>query len=78
MGSNIEKITSIEQQIERLKEKQRLLEQQMQQEIGKEVLKYWNVASEQEAMEWVRKLANQVNGQKDQEPKEEGYGHQYQ
>lgn len=62
MANNIEKITSIEEQIERLKEKRKNLEKQMQQNIGAEVLKMWNVESEQEAIEWIQKMAVQVNG----------------
>lgn len=62
MANNIEKITSIEEQIEKLKEKRRAIEQQMQKNIGAEVLKYWHVESEQEAIEWIQKLAVQVNG----------------
>lgn len=62
MANNIEKITSIEEQIEKLKEKRKNLEKQMQQNIGAEVLKMWNVESEQEAMEWIQKMAVQVNG----------------
>ena len=34
----------------------------MQQNIGAEVLKMWNVESEQEAIEWIQKMAVQVNG----------------
>jgi len=66
MANNIEKITSIEEQIERLKEKRKSLEKQMQQNIGAEVLKMWNVESEQEAIEWIQKMAVQVNGSEDQ------------
>ncbi|MFK8795812.1 hypothetical protein [Planococcus plakortidis] len=66
MANNIEKITSIEEQIEKLKEKRKNLEKQMQQNIGAEVLKMWNVESEQEAMEWIQKMAVQVNGSEDQ------------
>ena len=62
MANNIEKITSIEEQIEKLKEKRKNLEKQMQQNIGAEVLKMWNVESEQEAIEWIQKMAVQVNG----------------
>lgn len=62
MTNNIEKITSIEEQIEKLKEKRKLIEQQMQKNIGAEVLKYWHVESEQEAIEWIQKMAVQVNG----------------
>ncbi|WP_394122067.1 hypothetical protein [Planococcus donghaensis] len=62
MTNNIEKITSIEEQIEKLKEKRKLIEQQMQKNIGAEVLKYWQVESEQEAIEWIQKMAVQVNG----------------
>ena len=62
MANNIEKITSIEEQIEKLKEKRKNLEKQMQQNIGAEVLKMWNVESEHEAMEWIQKMAVQVNG----------------
>ncbi|AQQ55579.1 hypothetical protein [Planococcus lenghuensis] len=63
MRNNFEKISSIEQQIEKLKEKQKMLEQQMQQNIGQEVLKTWNIESEQEAIEWIHQLAGQVNGE---------------
>ncbi|WP_211656099.1 hypothetical protein [Planococcus alpniumensis] len=66
MANNIEKITSIEEQIERLKEKRKSLEKQMQQNIGAEVLKMWNVESEQEAIEWIQKMAVQVNGSENQ------------
>lgn len=65
MANNIEKITSIEEQIAKLKEKQKMLEQQMHKNIGQEVLKAWNVESEQEAIEWIRKLAVQVNAKED-------------
>lgn len=65
MANNIEKITSIEEQIAKLKEKQKMLEQQMHKNIGQEVLKAWNVESEQEAIEWIRKLAVQVNRKED-------------
>ena len=65
MANNIEKITSIEEQIAKLKEKQKMLEQQMHKNIGQEVLKAWNVESEQEAIEWIQKLAVQVNRKKD-------------
>lgn len=66
MANNIEKITSIEEQIEKLKEKRKNLEKQMQQNIGAEVLKMWNVESEQEAIEWIQKMAVQVNGSEEQ------------
>lgn len=65
MANNIEKITSIEEQIAKLKEKQKMLEQQMHKNIGQEVLKAWNVESEQEAIEWIQKLAVQVNRKED-------------
>lgn len=68
MANNIEKITSIEEQIAKLKEKQKMLEQQMHKNIGQEVLKAWNVESEQEAFEWIQKLAVQVN--QNEEPEE--------
>ncbi|AUD12425.1 hypothetical protein CW734_00695 (plasmid) [Planococcus sp. MB-3u-03] len=55
MANNIEKITSIEEQIEKLKEKRKNLEKQMQQNIRAEVLKMWNVESEQEAIEWIQR-----------------------
>lgn len=66
MANNIEKIMSIEEQIEKLKEKRKNLEKQMQQNIGAEVLKEWNVESEQEAIEWIQKMAVQVNGSEEQ------------
>lgn len=62
MANNIEKITSIEEQIKKLKERQKNLERQMQQNIGAEVLRSWNVKSEKEAIEWIQMLAGQVNG----------------
>lgn len=62
MANNIEKITSIEEQIKKLKEKQKNLERQMQQNIGAEVLRSWKVSSEKEAIEWIQMLAGQVNG----------------
>ena len=65
MANNIEKITSIEEQIAKLKEKQKMLEQQMHKNIGQEVLKAWNVESEQQAIEWIQKLAVQVNRKED-------------
>ncbi|MFC3210762.1 hypothetical protein [Planomicrobium okeanokoites] len=65
MANNIEKITSIEEQIAKLKEKQKMLEQQMHKNIGQEVLKAWKVESEQEAFEWIQKLAVQVNRKED-------------
>lgn len=65
MANNIEKITSIEEQIAKLKEKQKMIEQQMHKNIGQEVLKAWNVESEQEAIEWIQKLAVQVNRKED-------------
>lgn len=60
--NKLDKIVTIEQQIEKLKEKQKKIEEQMQVAIGREVLKVWNVGSEAEAIEWVQKLASQVNG----------------
>lgn len=65
MANNIEKITSIEEQIAKLKEKQKMLEQQMHKNIGQEVLKAWHVESEQEAIEWIQKLSVQVNRKED-------------
>lgn len=65
MANNIEKITSIEEQIAKLKEKQKMIEQQMHKNIGQEVLKAWKVESEQEAIEWIQKLAVQVNRKED-------------
>ena len=62
MINKLDKIVTIEQQIERLKERQRKIEEQMQITVGREVLKLWNVTSEEEAIEWVNKLAAQVNG----------------
>jgi len=62
MANNFEKILTIEQQIEKLKEKQKRLEEQMQLNIGRELLKVWNVDSEEEALRWVQELAVQVNG----------------
>ena len=63
MANNFEKILTIEQQIEKLKEKQKRLEEQMHLNIGRELLKVWNVDSEEEALEWVHELAVQVNGE---------------
>ncbi|PUB08368.1 hypothetical protein [Paenisporosarcina sp. OV554] len=63
MANNFEKILTIEQQIEKLKEKQKRLEEQMQLNIGRELLKVWNVDSEEDALKWVQKLAVQVNGE---------------
>jgi len=63
MANNFEKILTIEQQIEKLKEKQKRLEEQMQLNIGRELLKVWNVDSEEEALKWVQELAVQVNGE---------------
>ena len=65
MANNIEKITSIEEQIAKLKEKQKMIEQQMHKNIGQEVLKAWKVESEQEAIECIQKLAVQVNRKED-------------
>ena len=62
MANSIEKITSIEEQIKKLKERQKNLERQMQQNIGAEVLRSWKVSSEKEAIEWIQMLAGQVNG----------------
>ncbi|MGK7379740.1 hypothetical protein ACSFXN_18135 [Planococcus sp. 1R117A] len=76
MADNIEKITSIEEQIEKLKEKRKVLEQQMQKNIGAEVLRYWQVESEQEAIDWIQKLAAQVNGK--EKAAEEWNGHDQQ
>ena len=64
MANNFEKILTIEQQIEKLKEKQKRLEEQMQLNIGRELLKVWDVDSEEEALRWVQELAVQVNGEK--------------
>jgi hypothetical protein len=61
MANNFEKILTIGQQIEKLKEKQKRLEEQMQLNIGRELLKVWNVDSEEEALRWVQELAVQVN-----------------
>ena len=63
MANNFEKISTIEQQIEKLKEKQKRLEEQMQLNIGRELLKVWDVDSEEEALRWVQELAVQVNGE---------------
>lgn len=63
MANNFEKISTIEQQIEKLKEKQKRLEEQMQLNIGRELLKVWNVDSEEEALKWIQELAVQVNGE---------------
>jgi len=63
MANNFEKILTIEQQIEKLKEKQKRLEEQMQLNIGRELLKVWHVDSEEEALNWVQELAVQVNGE---------------
>ncbi|MGE6489811.1 hypothetical protein [Paenisporosarcina sp. NPDC076898] len=65
MANNFEKILTIEQQIEKLKEKQKRLEEQMQLNIGRELLKVWNVDSEEEALTWIQDLAVQVNGEND-------------
>ena len=62
VSNKLEKILTIEQQIEKLKERQKKIEEQMQVTIGREVLKVWNGGSEAEAIEWVQKLASQVNG----------------
>lgn len=62
MTNKLEKILTIEQQIERLKERQKKIEEQMHIGIGREVLKLWNVDSEEEAIKWVQKLASKVNG----------------
>ncbi|PZX01273.1 hypothetical protein C7437_11715 [Psychrobacillus insolitus] len=61
MTNKLEKIVTIEQQIEKLKERQKKIEEQMHIGIGREVLKLWNVESE-EAIKWVQKMASQVNG----------------
>lgn len=63
MANNFEKILTLEQQIEKLKEKQKRLEEQMQLNIGRELLKVWNVDSEEEALKWIQELAVQVNGE---------------
>ena len=63
MANNFEKILTIEQQIEKLKERQKRLEEQMQLNIGRELLKTWNVDSEEEALRWVYELAVQVKGE---------------
>ena len=63
MANNFEKILTIEQQIEKLKEKQKRLEEQMQLNIGRELLKVWDVDSEEEALRWVQELAVQVKGE---------------
>lgn len=63
MANNFEKILTIEQQIEKLKEKQKRLEEQMQLNIGRELLKVWHVDSEEDALKWVQKFATQVNGE---------------
>ncbi|WP_394189529.1 hypothetical protein [Paenisporosarcina quisquiliarum] len=63
MANNFEKILTIEQQIEKLKEKQKRLEEQMQVNIGRELLKVWNVDSEEEALKWIQELAVHVNGE---------------
>lgn len=70
MTNKLEKILTIEQQIERLKERQKKIEEQMQVTIGREVFKVWNVGSEQEAIEWIYKLASQVNGIENDESEE--------
>lgn len=62
MTNKLEKILTIEQQIEKLKERQKKIEEQMHIGVGREVLKLWNVDSEEEAIKWVQKLASQVNG----------------
>ncbi|MFJ7828528.1 hypothetical protein [Psychrobacillus sp. NPDC096623] len=64
MTNKIEKILTIEQQIEKLKERQKKIEEQMHISIGREVLKLWNVESEEEAIKWIQKMAPQVNGMK--------------
>ena len=63
MANNFEKILTIEQQIEKLKERQKRLEEQMPLNIGRESLKTSNVDSEEEALRWVHELAVQVNGE---------------
>lgn len=65
MTNKIEKILSIEEQIAKLKEKQKRIEQQMHKNIGQEVLKAWHVESEQEAIEWIQKLAGQIDRKED-------------
>jgi len=62
MANNFEKILTIEQQIDKLKERQKRLEEQMHLNIGRELLKVWNVDSEEEALAWIQELAVQVNG----------------
>lgn len=73
MANNIEKITSIEEQIKKLKEKQKNLERQMQRNIGTEVLRFWKVSSEKEAIEWIQMLAGQVNGKETNSEKRDGH-----
>lgn len=63
MTNKLEKILTIEQQIEKLKERQKKIEEQMYVGIGREVLKLWNVESEEEAIKWVQKMALEVNGE---------------
>lgn len=48
----------------------------MQKNIGAEVLRCWNVESEQDAMEWIQRLAARVNGK--EELAEEWNGHEQQ
>ncbi|MFX3675374.1 MAG: hypothetical protein ACE3JQ_13145 [Paenisporosarcina sp.] len=62
MTNKLEKILTIEQQIEKLKDRQKKIEEQMHIGIGREVLKLWNVGSEEEAIKWVQRMASQVNG----------------
>ena len=66
MANNFEKILTIEQQIDKLKERQKRLEEQMHLNIGRELLKVWNVDSEEEALAWIQELAVQVNGKNEE------------
>jgi len=66
MANNFEKILTIEQQIDKLKERQKRLEEQMHLNIGRELLKVWNVDSEEEALHWIQELAVQVNGKNEE------------
>ena len=66
MANNFEKILTIEQQIDKLKERQKRLEEQMHLNIGRELLKVWNVDSEEEALTWIQELAVQVNGKNEE------------
>ena len=60
--TKIQKLGSIEEQIKALQEKKKDVERQIHLTVGKELFEHWEVEDEEQAIEFIKMFADQVNG----------------